>query len=98
MDALLAQQGGSCAICGVKYEDKPGSRLSMDHDHRHCAGLKGCPQCVRGMLCHSCNNILRLAKDDVNILMKASLYLAEHTQKTQREEAATLPHGAVASG
>jgi Recombination endonuclease VII len=83
VDALVAQQGGTCAICGTPYEDKPGHRLSVDHDHRHCPGVKGCPLCIRGLLCNSCNNILRLAKDDVNILMKASLYLAEHNYEQQ---------------
>lgn len=81
VDALLASQGGSCAICGVPYEDKPGSRLAMDHNHRHCAGVKGCPVCVRGLLCNSCNNILRLAKEDKNILMKAAIYLTTHEMK-----------------
>lgn len=81
VDALLAQQGGSCAICGVQYEDTPGHRLAMDHDHRHCAGVKGCPLCVRGMLCNSCNNILRLAKDSPDLLMKASGYLMKHQSK-----------------
>lgn len=80
VDALLAQQGGSCAICGRPYEDKPGSRLAMDHDHRHCAGRVGCPQCVRGMLCNECNNILRLAHDEPDRLRKAVAYL-EASQK-----------------
>jgi hypothetical protein len=81
VDALLAQQGGSCAICGVPYEDKPGSRLAMDHDHRHCAGVKGCPQCVRGMCCNSCNNILRLAHDDPEVLRKAVAYLEQANKR-----------------
>jgi hypothetical protein len=81
VDALLAQQGGSCAICGVPYEDKPGSRLAMDHDHRHCAGVKGCPKCVRGMCCNSCNNILRLAHDDPEVLRKAVAYLERASKR-----------------
>ena len=81
VDALLAQQGGVCAICGVPYEDKPGSRLAMDHDHRHCAGVKGCPICVRGMLCNADNNIIRLAGEDPDRLRKAALYLEQHAAK-----------------
>jgi hypothetical protein len=34
---------------------------------------------VRGVLCNGCNNILRLAKDDPNILLSAVSYLAVTT-------------------
>jgi hypothetical protein len=81
VDALLAEQRGSCAICGVPYADEPGRRLAMDHDHRHHPGKVGCPVCVRGMLCHKCNNILRLANDDAAILMAAVAYLDKWDRK-----------------
>jgi hypothetical protein len=79
VDALLEAQGGACAICGVPYEDKPGSRLAMDHDHRHCPGRTGCPDCVRGMLCNRCNNLVRLSGEDIDILAKTIGYLALHS-------------------
>jgi hypothetical protein len=75
VDALIEAQGGSCAICGVPYEDRPGHRLAVDHDHRHCPGRIGCPVCIRGLLCNRCNNILRLAGDDIDILAKSIGYL-----------------------
>ena len=75
VDAVLESQGGGCAICGVPYADKPGQRLAMDHDHRHCAGKKGCATCVRGMLCNADNNLLRLAGDDPERLRAAAAYL-----------------------
>ena len=75
VDAILGQQGGKCAICGVPYADEPGQRLAMDHDHRHCAGKIGCPECVRGLLCHKCNNVLRLVGDDPALLRRAANYL-----------------------
>lgn len=78
VDALLASQGGVCAICGVEYQDKPGHRLAMDHDHKHCPGPKGCPVCVRGMLCNRCNNLVRLSGEDIDILAKAIGYLSLH--------------------
>ena len=81
VDALLALQGGSCAICGVPYEDKPGSRLAMDHDHRHHPGRMGCPQCIRGMVCNRCNNLLRLAGDEPGLLLKAVAYLERANQR-----------------
>lgn len=75
IERILAAQSGGCAICGVPYEDKPGHRLAMDHNHQHCPGNKGCVECVRGMLCNACNNLLRLAKDSPVLLLKAADYL-----------------------
>jgi hypothetical protein len=75
VDAILAAQRGACAVCGVLYEDSPGHRLAMDHDHNHCPGNKGCPECVRGMLCNACNNLMRLSRDDPKVLRKAAAYL-----------------------
>jgi hypothetical protein len=60
-DALVALQGGRCAICR-----RPGLRLQVDHDHRHCPGPTGCRQCVRGMLCNRCNTALGQI-GDVNV-------------------------------
>lgn len=75
VDEILAAQGGGCAICGVLYEDVPGKRLAMDHDHAHHPGKIGCPLCVRGMLCNRCNNIIRLCDDDPELLQRAIDYL-----------------------
>lgn len=44
--------GSDVARCGACGADQ---RLSVDHDHNHCAGERGCPSCVRGYLCRSCN-------------------------------------------
>jgi hypothetical protein len=81
VDALVAEQGGSCAICGVPYEDKPGHRLAVDHDHRHCPGRIGCPVCIRGLICNRCNNLLRLAQDNPDLLTKAIGYLLKGNAK-----------------
>jgi hypothetical protein len=56
-DAMLARQGGLCAICR-----RPG-QLQIDHDHRHCPGSTGCRICVRGMICARCNSGLGLIED-----------------------------------
>jgi hypothetical protein len=50
----------------------------MDHDHKHCPGPKGCPVCVRGMLCNRCNNLVRLSGEDIDILAKTIGYLSLH--------------------
>ena len=44
-DAMLAGQGGVCAICNKA--DQTGKRLAVDHDHE--TGQ------VRGLLCGQCN-------------------------------------------
>ncbi|MDI1464532.1 endonuclease VII domain-containing protein [Catellatospora sp. KI3] len=62
-DAMLAAQGGVCAICGA-----PGPE-HVDHDH-----LFGN---VRGILCFNCNGGLGQFKDDRANLRKAIDYLEE---------------------
>lgn len=50
---ILDLQGSEvpeCAACGEREK-----RISVDHDHSHCPGYKGCKDCVRGYLCHECN-------------------------------------------
>jgi hypothetical protein len=61
IDALTARQGGLCAVC-----NRPGQRLQVDHDHRHCPGKTGCRRCVRGALCGRCNTALGQI-GDVNV-------------------------------
>ncbi|WP_422399181.1 endonuclease domain-containing protein [Streptomyces netropsis] len=53
-DALLDSQGGGCAICGAA-EAGYGRRWHIDHDHGCCPSERACGQCVRGILCLTCN-------------------------------------------
>lgn len=56
--AIYAIQGGKCALCQVATGKT--RRLAVDHDHAlakthdHPAD-KGCPLCIRGLLCKRCN-------------------------------------------
>ena len=77
IEALLARQDGRCAICRKPQTDSPGGRLAVDHDHAHCAGKRGCPDCVRGLLCVHCNNLLRSARDERRILLAAADYVRD---------------------
>jgi len=78
-DALLASQGGCCAICG---SDDPGTKHGkwhVDHDHSCCPDAitaRTCGQCVRGLLCNGCNLALGHMNDDVDRLRKAIAYLS----------------------
>jgi hypothetical protein len=73
--ALLLAQGNACAICGTPERDEPGHRLAVDHDHGHCPGQHGCRECVRGLICIACNNLLRSARDNPVVLRAAIEYL-----------------------
>lgn len=79
-EALLAQQGGRCAICGTATPNGQG-RFHVDHDHSCCVGGRSCGECIRGLLCHSCNTMLGLAKDDPALLQRAAQYLLDRGRK-----------------
>ena len=65
-DALVALQGGRCAICL-----KAGEELEVDHDHRHCPGKIGCRHCIRGMWCGRCNTALgRIGDENIPALIR----------------------------
>jgi len=72
--ALVALQGGACAICGEI--PAPGVQLHVDHDHACCpSGKKGCGKCVRGLICQRCNHALGLMRDNPALLRTAADYL-----------------------
>ncbi len=53
---MLSAQDGVCGICG---EPPTKANLAVDHDHRCCSGSrKTCGQCLRGLLCLTCNRNL----------------------------------------
>ena len=72
--ALLEIQGGACAGCG-KVPGRRAKRLAIDHDHRCCSGKSSCGRCVRGMLCHRCNDVLAHFRDDGDALRRLAEYL-----------------------
>lgn len=87
-DALLAEQGGGCAICG-----EPPSRraLDIDHDHSCCDGNFSCGKCIRGLLCSDCNmGIGKLGDRDPERLLAAAGYLLMWKLRLHREAAAKV--------
>jgi Recombination endonuclease VII len=70
-DAKLAEQGGGCALCGVRPEELAKGRyrtwLHVDHDHE--SGR------VRGLLCPDHNLLLGRWGDDPAMLRRAADYI-----------------------
>lgn len=61
VDAMVASQGGLCAICREKRAEHV--------DHNHSTGQ------VRGILCFTCNVGLGQLRDELAVLSNAALYL-----------------------
>lgn len=73
-EAIKEHQGGRCYIC--RRATGATKNLAVDHDHRHCSGKRGCRDCVRGLLCSTCNQkILGHLRDSVEALERAVGYL-----------------------
>lgn len=75
---LYEYQGGKCAIC--RRANGGSKRLAVDHDHRCTAGhphTQGCSQCVRGLLCGPCNDVLAHFRDDPATAHRAGNYLVD---------------------
>ncbi len=68
-DALLAAQGGTCAIC---QSADPFHKKGFHVDHCHTTGV------VRGVLCAGCNTGIGGMRDNVATLARAIDYLQLH--------------------
>jgi hypothetical protein len=69
-EAVLFWQNNACGICGKSLSLK-GQKLTLSLDHDHKSGLK------RGCLCYMCNKLLAIARDNIDKLRAAVVYL-EH--------------------
>jgi hypothetical protein len=70
-NAIMARQGGRCAICG--YSDRSNAKVFPFVDHCHGSGS------VRGILCANCNNGLGHFHDSIEKLTAAIAYLKTST-------------------
>jgi len=73
---MLERQNYACKICG-RNDKTYRKRLSIDHDHNCCTGIKSCGKCIRGLLCHHCNAGLGNFGDNIDLLKKAMEYLKQ---------------------
>jgi hypothetical protein len=70
-DQMLVNQGGCCKICGTDHPGRQEGRFDVDHNHL--------TKVVRGLLCHNCNLMVGMAKDNPATLRAAAKYLEEPT-------------------
>ena len=68
-NAMLASQGGVCAICRIS------TATHVDHNHDCCPTGKTCGKCIRGLLCDKCNQGLGKFNDSIDFLHNAIEYL-----------------------
>lgn len=83
-EILLEGQSRRCAICGTT--DPGGRGWCVDHDHRCCASTPTCGQCVRGLLCNSCNTALGMLGDDPVTIHRALQYVVNRMSALMKDE------------
>ncbi len=66
-EKIMSSNNGMCMICNFE----PSNQI----DHNHENGK------IRGALCGNCNRMLGIAKDNINILSNAILYLKLHEKE-----------------
>lgn len=76
LEAMHEAQDDRCAICG-RTEVIEGRSLVVDHDHSCCPSAKSCGDCIRGLLCSSCNRALGLFGDSLEVVSRAAEYLGK---------------------
>lgn len=66
-------QGGTCAICLVATGRTKA--LAVDHDHSCCPAGGSCGNCVRGLLCSRCNQMIGHGRDNPEFFRRAATYI-----------------------
>lgn len=81
-DAKLLEQGGGCAICGGQA--KENKYMHIDHNHTHHSDpRKGCPDCLRGVLCEKCNRGVGCFDEDITTIKMVIRYLEQYGTTTK---------------
>ena len=68
LTAMRKEANGVCQACG-KTEQEQGHYGKLVIDHCHSTGK------VRGLICHKCNTILGLCKDNIEILQGLARFM-----------------------
>ena len=75
-EEMRTQQEGLCAIC---FRDFGAGHI--DHDHSCCPGFGSCGECIRGILCLSCNQGLGLLGDSPRTVYNLIVYITSSDTK-----------------
>lgn len=79
-EAMLAAQGGVCAICKqpetVRHKNGAVRRLPIDHDHATGA--------VRDLLCYRCNSMIGYSRERIDLLEGAIQYIQKHKRDIRK--------------
>ena len=72
---MISDQDGMC-MCGFVFDVYGGIGLSyeIDHDHNCCPGRLSCGECIRALVCSSCNKRDRLNLDRTGYTGSTSKY------------------------
>lgn len=75
-DLLYEYQGGKCALC--QWATGKTKRLANDHDHACCPGPTNiCGECLRGLLCGPCNEIIGRWGNNPDTFLRGFRYLID---------------------
>jgi hypothetical protein len=80
MTAMLDAIGWACEICKADFREEV---YCIDHDHGCCSGAQSCGECVRGILCRSCNAGIGMFQDDPELAHFAAFYLARALERAE---------------
>ena len=72
---MLLKYNGMCWSCMVK------TTTVIDHDHDCCSGPYSCGECVRGLLCGSCNTAAGMLYNDAERARLLAQYLSNQTMR-----------------
>ena len=75
---MFEKQGRKCAICGSTEPNHGSGQFVVDHCHEFGQ--------IRGILCGNCNVMLGHAKDNVDTLFDAAMYLVSRSTPDSLEE------------
>jgi len=75
--AMLASQGGVCAVCGTDDPKSGKGGFVVDHAHESGPYNGGRTGDIRGALCGRCNMALGQLGHDVEVLRAAIVYLSK---------------------
>ena len=68
-EVYLEMMAKGCEVCGSM------ENLCIDHDHSCCSGKSSCGECIRGVLCRSCNQAEGFLKSNPELARKLADYL-----------------------